>query len=116
MIFRALARTFAALHVVFALFVMLGGLLVLRWPWLLWLHILAILWAAATLSLDLGCPLTAWEKFCLRRSGIEPYEEGFVVHYLGRAHLTGKGSQLFHITLGVGAIVLNVIIYTFIKR
>jgi hypothetical protein len=112
---RLLARFFATLHIAFALFVVFGGLLVLHWPRLFWFHIAAIVWAAATLSLDLGCPLTAWEKSFSRRAGIEPYPEGFVAHYLGRANLSPNGSKVFHIALGVGAISLNMIIYTFFR-
>lgn len=103
------------MHVVFALFVVLGGLLVMRWHWLLWFHVLAVLWACATLSLDLGCPLTIWEKSCSRRAGVEPYQEGFVAHYLGRVNLSPRASQVFHIALGAGAVLLNVLIYGYAR-
>ena len=111
-----MARLFAALHVVFALFVVLGGLLVLRWPTLFWVHMLAIAWAAATLGLDLGCPLTIWEKACERRAGIEPYPEGFLSHYLGRPDLSPKQSQVFHVALSLGVVALNGFIYAFLRR
>ena len=116
MIFRALARVFALLHVAFAIFVVFGALLVVHWPGLMWVHLLAILWAAATLSLDLGCPLTAWEKSCSRRGGVEPYPEGFVAHYIALAGFAESKSHVFHIVLGACAIVLNVIVYAFMKH
>ena len=115
-IYRAMARLFAALHIAFALFVAFGGLLVLRWPWLLWAHMLAIVWASATLSLDLGCPLTIWEKACERRAGIEPYPEGFLAHHLARPNLSPQRSKVFHIALGIGAITINVVVYAFLRR
>ena len=39
MIYRFLAELVLVLHFGFVLFVVLGGVLVLRWPSLLWLHL-----------------------------------------------------------------------------
>ena len=110
--YRAVARVVAGVHLVFALFVMLGGVLVLRWSSLLWVHLFAVLWAAATTILDLGCPLTPWEKIAWRRGGREPYEEGFLQHYVMRRRTSSRAeSRRQHITLGVVVVVLNVVVY-----
>ncbi len=110
--YRALARTVAGAHLVFALFVMLGALLVLWRPSLLWVHLGAVMWAAATTILDLGCPLTPWEKTAWRRGGREPYEEGFLQHYLMRSRTASKAdSRRQHIALGIGVVVFNVAVY-----
>ena len=111
-LYRVLARAVAGLHLVFALFVMLGGVLVLRWGSLLWVHLSAVLWAAATTILDLGCPLTPWEKTAWRRGGREPYEEGFLQHYVMRRRTSSKEeSRRQHIALGIGVVVFNVAVY-----
>ncbi len=111
MIYRALARAIAALHVGFVLFVVLGSLLVLRWPWLLWVHVAAVIWAAATMTLDLGCVLTPWEKSLWRSGGREPYAEGFLQHHVLRMDLTPARSRMAHVMLGLAALLLNVVVY-----
>ena len=111
MIYRVLARAIAALHVGFVFFVVLGGLLVLRWPSLLWIHVAAVLWAAATMTLDLGCVLTPWEKSLWRTGGREPYAEGFLQHHVLRADLSPAASRMVHVALGLAALGLNVVVY-----
>ena len=91
--------------------VVLGSLLVLRWPALLWLHVVAVLWAAATMTLDLGCVLTPWEKSLWRSGGREPYAEGFVQHHVLRADLSPARSRLVHVALGLAVLALNVVVY-----
>lgn len=112
MLYRALARGVAGVHLVFALFVMLGGVLVLWRSSLLWVHLGAVVWAAATTIMDLGCPLTPWEKTAWRRGGREPYEEGFLQHYVMRRRTSSREeSRRQHIALGIGVVVFNVVVY-----
>jgi hypothetical protein len=111
---RLLARTIAAAHIAFVLFVLLGSILVLHWPHLLWLHLLAVTWAGLTLIFDLGCPLTPWEKQCWRSGGVTPYEEGFLQHHLLKTRFDPANEQRNHIMLGLFAIALNVVIYTLV--
>ena len=111
MIYRVLARAIAALHVGFVVFVVLGSLLVVRWPWLLWEHVAAVLWAAATMTFDLGCVLTPWEKSLWRSGGREPYAEGFLQHHVLRTDLSPATSRLAHVALGLAALALNAVVY-----
>ena len=112
MIYRTLARAVAALHFAFALFVVLGGLLTMRWPALMWMHVPAVVWAVATLAFDLPCPLTHLEKFFLRKAGKEPYPEGFLQHHVFRPLTSSEHSQRFHTLLGVAVLVLVIVAYT----
>jgi hypothetical protein len=111
MIYRALARVVVGMHVGYVLFVVLGSLLVLRWPILLWVHVTAVLWATATLVMDLFCPLTPWEKSLWRLGGREPYSEGFLQYHLLRAVASPGHARRNHVVLGLGVLVLNVLVY-----
>ena len=61
---------------------LLGGLLLLRWPRLIWLHVPAVAWGVIVECLHLGCPLTPWENQLRRMAGQAGYEGGFIEHYL----------------------------------
>ena len=99
-------------------FVAAGSLVVLRWPSLWWLHAFAIVWAFATMTTDLGCVLTTWEKDLWRRGGREPYPEGFLQHHVFRTKFAPEKERRNHVLLGVGAVLLNVLVYgwVFLRR
>lgn len=65
---------------------------------------------------DLGCPVTTWEKDALRRSGREPYPEGFLQHHVLRKRFDPTHARRNHAILGVVAIGLNLAIYTLVVR
>ena len=111
-----LARAVAAAHTGYVAFVVLGGLLVLLWPSLLWVHVAAVVWSFLTLSFDLGCPLTPWEKRFWRLGGVEPYEEGFLQHHVLRMRFDPENSRRNYIMLGVFVLVLNIIVYAIVLR
>jgi hypothetical protein len=109
---RLLARTVATVHVAYAAFVVLGSLLVLVWPALLWVHVFAVVWAGATLIFDLGCPLTPWEKRFLKLGGVEPYPEGFLQHHILGSRFDMARERRNHVILGALVVVLNIVVYT----
>ena len=82
MLYRILADVVAGAHVLFVLFVLFGGLLVLRWPRLAWAHVPAVIWGAV---IEIGgwiCPLTYLEND-LRHKGFEAgYDTSFVDQYI----------------------------------
>ena len=45
-VFRILADATVVLHLAFVFFALLGGLLVLRWPGVAWVHLPAAAWGA----------------------------------------------------------------------
>ena len=72
------ADLIVALHFAFVVFVVLGGLLALRWPRVIWLHMPAVIWGALVEFTGWICPLTPLENRLRRASG----ETG----YRGRLH------------------------------
>jgi hypothetical protein len=81
-VFRAAADLTLLLHLAFVVFVMLGGALAFRWPWVAWLHVPAAAWGVA---IELGgwiCPLTPLENFLRRQGGDPGYGGDFIDHYI----------------------------------
>ncbi len=81
MIPRIAADLLVVLHLAFIVFVLAGGLLVLRYRWLLCLHVPAALWGMSIELLGWQCPLTPIEQY-LRSLGGPTFQGGFVEHYL----------------------------------
>jgi hypothetical protein len=82
MLYRFLADLAAVAHLGFIIFVVLGGLLVLRWRWLAWIHLPCAIWGALIEIGQWVCPLTYVENDFLRRAGVAGYDEGFVAHHI----------------------------------
>lgn len=80
--YRALADVLVILHLGFVVFVVLGGLLVLRFRRVAWVHLPAAAWGAASEFAGWICPLTPWEQTLRRLGGDAGYTGGFVEHYL----------------------------------
>ena len=77
-----LADVVLILHLAFILFVVAGGLLVLRFPWVAIAHIPAVLWGIY-IELSGGiCPLTPMENRLRHMAGESGYSGGFIEHYL----------------------------------
>ena len=110
-LFRAAADLVVLVHVAFVAFVVLGGLLVARWPRLAWLHVPAAAWGILIEFRGWICPLTPLENYLRQRGGSSAYEGAFIEHYilplLYPAHLTPRGQ----VWLGILALVVNVSLY-----
>ena len=60
------------LHLTFVLFVVTGGLLLLKWPRLAWLHLPAAIWGAIVEYTGWICPLTPIENTLRALAGSQP--------------------------------------------
>ena len=98
-------------HLVFALFVVLGGVLVLRWPKLAWIHLPAVAWAAfAEFSASI-CPLTPLEIYLRLSAGEAGYTGGFIDHYVTSALYPDGLTRGTQIALGAAVVAVNAALY-----
>ena len=77
-----LADILVLLHLAFVVFVVAGGLLVIRWPRAAWVHLPAAAWGAAVEITGWICPLTPLENSLRERAGLDVYTGDFVARYL----------------------------------
>jgi uncharacterized protein DUF2784 len=106
-----LAGFVVGFHLGFVLFVVLGGLLVLRWPWVAWLHLPAAVWAALIEFAGWVCPLTPLENRLRRATGTAEYAGGFVEHYLLPVLYPPGLTRGAQYVLGACVVVVNAAVY-----
>jgi hypothetical protein len=101
----------ALTHFGFVLFVVVGGLLVLRWRRVAWLHLPCALWGAGIEFSGSICPLTPLENWLRLQAGSGGYEGGFVEHYLLPVLYPGGLTRGLQIALGLGVLAVNLVVY-----
>jgi hypothetical protein len=111
MLFRWLADLVVLFHATFVAFVVLGGLLVLRWPRVAWLHVPAVLWGALIEFAGWICPLTPLENSLRERAGQGGYTGGFIQHYLLSALYPSGLTTHVRWILGALVVAINVLAY-----
>jgi hypothetical protein len=116
MIYRLFADLIVVVHFAFVLFVVLGGLLVLRWPKLVWLHVPVAVYGVLIELVGWVCPLTPWENRLRRLGGDAGYEGGFVEQYIVSLLYPEGLTPGIQIALGVGVLVINLALYGIVIR
>jgi len=114
LIYRALADLVLVVHLAFVLFVVLGGLLVLRWPRLAWLHVPAAIWGILIEYTGWICPLTPLENSFRMRGGEAGYSGGFIEHYIQPLLYPAGLTRSTQVVLGSLALVLNLTAYAIV--
>jgi hypothetical protein len=116
MVYQLLATAVALVHLAFVLFVVLGGVFVLRWPKLAWVHLPAAVWGAAIEFGGWVCPLTRCENYFLRQAGKAGYDDGFVAHYIFALLYPNGMTRGIEIAIGVFVLAVNVSVYAKVFR
>src|SRR3974390_1200863 len=81
--YRALTEFTIIVHLLFIIFVVVGGFFARRWRWLTIVHWCAVAWAIyAELASGVVCPLTSLENHFAYRAGIATYQDDFVTRHL----------------------------------
>src|SRR6266849_6013744 len=108
--YSGLAVCMLFLHALFILWVVFGALLTRSRPALRWLHIISLVWGILTELLPWPCPLTLLENWLEARAGVEPYEGGFLLHYLDRLIYPDVSPTVLTVA-GVFVCALNLALY-----
>ena len=109
--YAALANGVLLVHATFVLFVVLGGILVLRWPRLAWIHLPSAIWGALVEFAGWICPLTPLEDHLRRAAGEHTargdFIEGLLVPLLYPSWLTRE----IQFALGAFVVLANAAVY-----
>jgi len=111
MAYRFLADLLVALHLAFALFVVLGGVLVLWRRRLAFLHLPVAIWGVFIELSGWVCPLTPLEVRLRILGGQAGYRGGFVEHYLLPVLYPSGLTREQQVGLGIVVGVLNLGVY-----
>jgi len=108
------ANLIVLVHFLFVVFVVLGGLLALRWPRIIWLHVPAVIWGALIEFTGWICPLTPLENRLRQAAGEPGYQRDFIAHYILPALYPNGLTRRDQLMLGAIALALNLVIYAFV--
>jgi hypothetical protein len=116
MIWSALADGLVVIHFAFTAFVIFGGFLTWRWPWLALAHLPALAWGCWIEVSHAICPLTPLENHWRHLAGQAGYGEGFLAHYLVR--VLYPAGLTWHIQRELAALLvaINVVAYVGLVR
>jgi len=113
-VYQFLADIVLVAHFTFVVFVLGGGLLLLRWPRLIWLHVPALVWGLVIELTGWVCPLTPLENVLRAMAGLNIYQGDFVGRYLLALLYPAVLTPALQLILAGFVFVLNVIIYTMV--
>jgi len=83
-LYSTLATVALFLHALFIVWVVFGAFLARSRPLLRWLHIASLVWGILIELFPWPCPLTLLENWLEGKAGIQPYQGGFLLHYLDK--------------------------------
>ena len=109
-VYSALAVFVLFLHALFIVWVVFGAFVTRSRPTLRWLHIASLFWGILTELLPWPCPLTVLENWLEAKAGVQPYQGGFLLHYLDKLVYPDISATVLTVA-GVLVCVLNLALY-----
>jgi len=106
-----LADIVVVAHMAFVIFVVVGGLAVYWRPWVLWVHIPAVLWGVSIEWAGAICPLTLVENWLRNQAGEAGYAGDFIQQYLLPTLYPADLTREIQIVLGAAALGINIGVY-----
>jgi hypothetical protein len=117
MLYSLLADFVVVLHLAFVVFVLIGGLLALKWPWIVRLHLPAAAWGAIVEFSGWLCPLTPLENWLREQAGQQAYQTDFLERYLLLPILYPDGlTREIQFVLGSIVLLVNGTVYGILWR
>jgi len=114
MLYSIAADALLIIHLAFIIFVVLGGILVAKWRWLVFLHLPAACWGTLIEFNHWICPLTPWENSLRQAAGEASYDSGFIEHYLLPLIYPTSLNDNIQVLLGSFVIIINIIVYSWL--
>jgi hypothetical protein len=111
MLYRLLADLTLLAHLAFILLALFGGVLAVRYPLLLWIHLPALCWGVAVQWADWTCPLTPAENYFRRLGGEAGYTGGAVEHFITKILYPEYLPLELRYLLGLILIAVNITVY-----
>lgn len=105
-----------AVHLVFIVFVVAGGLLVVRWSRIALVHLPAVAYGVIIQLVGFTCPLTPLEKWLRGHAGSAGYDGGFVERYLIPVIYPGEFTTGVQLVLATGVLLVNLLAYGVVGR
>jgi Protein of Unknown function (DUF2784) len=109
--YRLIADLLVGVHLLFVVFVVVGGFLTWRWPRVAWVHVPVAVWGALVELAGWICPLTPLENGLRRAAGVAGYPAGFIEHYIIPLVYPADLTRGFQIGLGVAVVAINMLAY-----
>ncbi len=98
-------------HLGFIVFVTLGGILVIKWHKIAFLHLPCALWGVLIAFGGWICPLTPLEMHFRQLAGIAGYDGGFIDHYVMPIVYPAGLTRGMQIAFGVTILAVNLFVY-----
>ncbi len=98
-------------HLGFILFVALGGILVVKWRKVAFLHLPCALWGVLIAFGGWICPLTPLEMHFRQLAGQTGYDGGFIDHYVMPLVYPAGLTRGMQIAFGVTILTVNLLVY-----
>jgi len=114
MLSRFAADLLVLFHLGFIIFVIIGGFLVVKWRWVVFLHLPAALWGALIEFQGCLCPLTPLEQGLRQAAGEKGYSGGFIEHYLLPVIYPEALTADIQVALGGFVILINFAAYAWV--
>ncbi|TLY26170.1 MAG: DUF2784 domain-containing protein [Nitrospirae bacterium] len=115
-LYQIFADLVVILHLAFVVFVLFGGLLVLWWRRVAWIHLPAVAWGAAIEFGGWICPLTPLETWLRMQGGEGGYNSDFIEHYILPLLYPAGLTREEQIALGAVVLAVNLAIYGWVWR